>query len=160
MKLLMKYKITEIFYSIQGEGFWVGTPCIFIRLSGCNLSCSWCDTKHEIKKELNESEILEEIKQYPTKMVVITGGEPTQQLLIDLLMGLKMAGYKIHLETNGTIELSPAEEDSQTIFECGSTCILVDRPAGTPNQKISVKVFTESGKQLRELIDPVPAEPE
>ena len=73
-------KINEIFYSIQGEGFHAGTPAIFVRFSGCNLKCSFCDTKHEEFKYMNDEDILQEIHSYPCRFVILTGGEPMQQV--------------------------------------------------------------------------------
>ena len=98
----MKKKINEIFYSIQGEGYYAGTPMIFIRMAGCNLKCPFCDTKHESYTEMSDEEILEKIKDYKTSHVCITGGEPMLQLdqpLVDLLV---FDGRNVHIETNGT----------------------------------------------------------
>jgi organic radical activating enzyme len=97
-------KVFRIFYSIQGEGFWTGTPCIFIRFSGCNLDCDWCDTKHaDPHSVLSVKEIMESFYRFPEhiKRVVLTGGEPTIQKLGWLISMLKMKGYYIALETNG-----------------------------------------------------------
>ena len=71
-------KINEIFYSIQGEGYWTGLPNIFIRLTGCNLRCRYCDTTYAYKdgEEMSISQIIEVIKKYPCEYVCITGGEP------------------------------------------------------------------------------------
>ncbi|RLF30939.1 MAG: hypothetical protein DRM98_06200, partial [Thermoplasmata archaeon] len=74
-------KINEIFYSIQGEGKWTGLPNIFIRTAGCNLRCTFCDTKYAYENgvELQVEEIINKITQYPCKHVCITGGEPLLQ---------------------------------------------------------------------------------
>ena len=95
-------KINEIFYSLQGEGFWSGTPIIFIRFSGCNLRCDFCDTEQHSHTERSDAEIIDRIKTFPTRRVCLTGGEPALQIdrpFIDLLHNL---GYIIHIETNGT----------------------------------------------------------
>jgi organic radical activating enzyme len=99
------YKISEIFYSIQGEGLLQGLPMIFIRLSGCNLRCSFCDTKYAFKKRrtTDAAEILAEIRQYPCKRVCITGGEPFLQNLSPLVNVLKEKNYFVCAETNGTL---------------------------------------------------------
>lgn len=97
-------RVNEIFYSIQGEGAKTGTPCVFIRLSGCNLKCSFCDTDFKAYKEMSEIEIVDAVIKLSNdcKQVVITGGEPTitdTTLLIDLLHRNK---YKVAMESNGT----------------------------------------------------------
>jgi len=100
-------KISEIFYSIEGEGIEIGRPEIFVRLSGCNLRCVWCDTKYawEDGKDMSVEEVIEEIKKYPCKNVSITGGEPLLQRkeLLGLIKKLNEAGYWIQINTNGTI---------------------------------------------------------
>jgi 7-carboxy-7-deazaguanine synthase len=94
-------KVNEIFHSIQGEGFWAGTPTVFVRLSGCNLHCPFCDTQFKDFVEMTGLEILEEVSKYPIGIVVLTGGEPTLQPLDNLLQLLHNEGLKVHLETNG-----------------------------------------------------------
>ncbi len=98
-------RINEIFYSLQGEGFWTGTPIIFIRFSGCNLQCDFCDTRHHTYTEMSDEEIVAAIATYPARRVCLTGGEPSLQIdraFIDLL---HHHGYTIHIETNGTHSL-------------------------------------------------------
>ncbi len=95
-------RINEIFYSLQGEGAYVGTPCVFIRFAGCNLNCHFCDTEFNMFREMSAGEIIEEIRKYPANHVILTGGEPTLQLTISLLDKLHDEGKKIHIETNGT----------------------------------------------------------
>ena len=100
-------QVSEIFYSIQGEGTNLGKPAIFLRLSGCHLRCTWCDSKYtwdrKSGKTMESSEILKEIKQFPCKHLVITGGEPLlqQSALQELLDKLK--GYYIEMETSGSL---------------------------------------------------------
>jgi len=100
-------KVCEIFYSIEGEGIEIGKLEIFVRLSGCNLRCSWCDTKYswEEGKEMSVEEVIREIKKYPCKNVSITGGEPLLQReeVLELIKKLKKMGYWIQINTNGTI---------------------------------------------------------
>ena len=98
----MKYKVNEIFLSLQGEGYNQGKKVIFIRLAGCNLNCSWCDTCYEKFSEYSSSEIIEVISKFNCKSVIITGGEPTIQNLENLLENLKKLDYWIAIETNGT----------------------------------------------------------
>lgn len=95
-------RINEIFYSIQGEGTYTGTPCVFVRFAGCNLKCPFCDTKHEPYKEYTDEDIIREIEKYPTKHVVLTGGEPTLQITEEFIYLLHAKEYFIHIETNGT----------------------------------------------------------
>ncbi len=99
------YKVNEIFYSLQGEGWHTGTPAVFVRLSGCNMQCSFCDTKHQSGRQMASEEIVANIAEYPARTVIITGGEPTLQLDAELTNVLHKAGYNIHLETNGTLPL-------------------------------------------------------
>ena len=100
----MLYPINEIFYSIQGEGFHIGSPAIFIRLAGCNLKCPWCDTDHSKKMEMTEDEIVTPINHYhKIPLIVVTGGEPTIHNLEYLLKELKkQMSAMIAIETNGT----------------------------------------------------------
>lgn len=101
-------KINEVFYSIQGEGKWSGLPNIFIRTTGCNLRCSFCDTKYAYDdgKEMNIEEILNNISKYPCKYVCLTGGEPLlQNEIVELIDGLIRRKYKVCIETNGSISL-------------------------------------------------------
>jgi len=101
-------KINEIFFSIQGEGKWTGLPNIFIRTTGCNLRCTFCDTKYAYKngKELTINEIINKIKKYPCKHVCITGGEPLlQKDIADLIDTLIRKSYTICVETNGSIDI-------------------------------------------------------
>ncbi|MDE5912790.1 MAG: 7-carboxy-7-deazaguanine synthase QueE, partial [Muribaculaceae bacterium] len=73
-------RVNEIFYSIQGEGAWTGTPMVFVRFSGCNRACDFCDTNHTPFTEMTEAEIAMAVGRWPARHVVITGGEPALQL--------------------------------------------------------------------------------
>lgn len=127
------YRINEIFYSLQGEGFHAGTPVVFVRFSGCNLCCSFCDTQHQLGKIMPLQEIVNEVNKYPiAPLVVLTGGEPS--LFIDeaFVAELKQkTGKKIAIETNGTRVL-PSKLDWVTLspksaFEGGDIepCVLM-----------------------------------
>lgn len=98
-------KVNEIFYSLQGEGYHSGTPAVFVRFSGCNLRCPFCDTQHEEGIEMSEAEIVEAVKTYPASLVVVTGGEPAMQLTEGLVDALHAAGKYVSVETNGTLPL-------------------------------------------------------
>lgn len=95
-------KVNEIFYSLQGEGHYTGTPAVFVRFAGCNLRCWFCDTDFEKGVEMSEDEIVEAVLQYPTRYVVITGGEPTLQITASLCDKLHAHGLYLMMETNGT----------------------------------------------------------
>lgn len=95
-------RINEIFYSLQGEGGNTGRAAIFIRLSLCNLNCYFCDTDFEWGEELSLEEIYDRIKDYKSKFIVWTGGEPTLQLKNEHIEFFKLRGYTSAIETNGT----------------------------------------------------------
>ncbi len=101
---MKKYKINEIFYSIQGEGRWAGRAAIFVRFSGCNLKCPFCDTDFKSYEEYGELDILQVIQKASSscKFIVFTGGEPTLQVDEALISLLHKWGYYIAMETNGT----------------------------------------------------------
>lgn len=98
-------KINEIFYSVQGEGLHAGTPVVFVRFSGCNLKCPFCDTKHQEGEYMTDEQIVDAVLAYPAHIVVFTGGEPSLQLDDRLCEMLHHAGMTIHVETNGTRSL-------------------------------------------------------
>jgi 7-carboxy-7-deazaguanine synthase len=100
--------VTESFFSLNGEGLLIGTPTVFVRLSGCNLRCAWCDTAYAwgegMKKDVRT--ITEEVKSTDNgfcEWVLITGGEPLLQEIDELVNQLRNTGYRIGIETNGTI---------------------------------------------------------
>jgi len=101
--------VHEIFYSIQGESLYAGLPCVFLRLTGCNLRCVYCDTRYALDKgtAMEIQEILERIADYGCRLIEITGGEPLQQketpLLVQTLIG---EAYTVLLETNGSYDIS------------------------------------------------------
>lgn len=103
-------KINEIFYSVQGEGKQSGTPTIFIRVSGCNLRCTYCDTQYAYYEgtEMSINDIINEIRKYRCNNICITGGEPLLQSDIkDLINKLTNKKYKVSIETNGSIDITP-----------------------------------------------------
>lgn len=101
-------RVNEIFYSLQGEGYHAGMPAIFVRFSGCNLKCSFCDTNHTSYSEMSYEEICREVAKYPASLVVLTGGEPSLSVDDTLLDKLHEIGKKIAVETNGTHPLPRA----------------------------------------------------
>ena len=99
-------KINEIFYSIQGEGCHAGVPSVFIRFSGCNLKCDFCDTHHEEGIFMTDDEIVAEVNKYPAPLIVLTGGEPSFFIDEEFIYLLKAKTCKsIAIETNGTLPL-------------------------------------------------------
>jgi 7-carboxy-7-deazaguanine synthase len=102
-------RVNEIFKSIQGESSYAGIPCVFVRLTGCNLRCSYCDTTYAYDEgaEMSANEILSTIKGYNCKNVCITGGEPLLQNSVNKLINLlKKNRYKIFVETGGSININ------------------------------------------------------
>src|SRR5688572_20004036 len=101
-------RISEIFYSIQGEGELTGVPSVFVRTSGCNLRCTWCDTKYASwnpeGEELSIDAIVEQVRTFPARHVVLTGGEPmVARGISELAQRLRDDGLHITIETAGTI---------------------------------------------------------
>jgi len=104
------YSVKEIFGpTIQGEGAHAGRPCVFLRFAACNLSCTWCDTDYALEgaAKMTAEEIvtrLQRLDRHGTRMVVVTGGEPTLQWDHRLATAVRDAGFAVHMETNGTRE--------------------------------------------------------
>jgi len=101
-------KIAELFYSLQGEGALAGVPSVFIRTTGCNLRCTWCDTPYTSWQpegtEFTLDQILNEVRSHPARHVVVTGGEPMiQPEIVALTQRLRAAGMHITIETAGTV---------------------------------------------------------
>lgn len=101
-------KVNEIFYSIEGEGIRAGMPCTFIRLFGCNLHCSYCDTRYACEgndyEDMSIADIMEKVKSYGCPNITLTGGEPLMHTDSgDLIKTLVQNGYKVNIETNGTM---------------------------------------------------------
>jgi 7-carboxy-7-deazaguanine synthase len=108
----MNLKVNEIFYSIQGESLYSGLPCLFVRLSGCNLRCSYCDTRYAYDdgQWMNISEIIVHLSSYTCPLVEVTGGEPLCQVGTPVLISqLLDNGYTVLLETNGSKDISKVD---------------------------------------------------
>ncbi len=113
-------RITEIFYSLQGESNTVGIPTVFIRLTGCPLRCVYCDTAYAFTggKKINISGIIAEAEQYNTPYITVTGGEPlAQPACIELLTELLNKDFKVSLETSGAIDISKVDERTVKIMD-------------------------------------------
>lgn len=122
-------KVNEIFYSIEGEGIRAGYPCVFIRLQGCNLNCSYCDTRYSCEdqeyEDLQIREILANVREYGCKRVTITGGEPTIHTDFYVLVNtLYREGYLVNIETNGTTSATEikAEVPNDVIITMDHKC--------------------------------------
>ncbi len=135
----MQYPINEIFHSLQGEGFYTGLPAIFIRLQGCPVGCSWCDSKHTWQQDAVRQVALEQVVEkaaesdawasadvatlcallqqrgYAARHVVITGGEPCLHDLLPLTLALEQAGYQCQIETSGTHPVRCSEQTWVTV---------------------------------------------
>ncbi len=98
----MAYPVNEIFYSLQGEGRFTGTPAVFVRFAGCNRRCEFCDTDFSASVPMTADEIVAEVEKYPARHVVFTGGEPTLSLDGELCKKLKERGHYLQIETNGS----------------------------------------------------------
>jgi 7-carboxy-7-deazaguanine synthase len=102
-------QVTEIFHSIQGESSHAGKPCVFVRLTGCGLRCTYCDTPYAFGggQEMTIDQVLTEVSQHPTRLVEITGGEPMEQAGVYPLMNSFLdLGYAVMLETGGHVALA------------------------------------------------------
>jgi 7-carboxy-7-deazaguanine synthase len=112
--------ITEIFYSLQGEAKEVGIPTVFVRLTGCPLRCNYCDTAYAFKgnNPLSIESIMEKVEKYNTHYVCVTGGEPmAQRNCLILLDTLIEAGYKVSMETSGSIDISPVNKKVSVVMD-------------------------------------------
>ncbi len=129
-------KVNEIFYSLQGEGRWTGTPSVFVRFSGCNLNCSFCDTDHADGNEMTARQIVDRVRDAFSSLslfaqvmngihVVLTGGEPSLQVTDELIDLLHDEGWFVQIETNGTRQL-PAGIDWVTCSPKEGTALQLD----------------------------------
>ncbi len=114
-------KVNEIFYSIQGEGTSTGLPCVFVRLTYCNLRCTYCDTEYAFYegKEMTFTEIIDEVKKYDCKLIEITGGEPLVQMdeCLILMKQLCDNGFEVMIETGGSISIKEIDERVRIIMD-------------------------------------------
>ena len=113
-------KVNEIYYSIQGESSKAGLPCVFIRLTYCNLRCTYCDTEYAFfeGKEYSIKKIIEEVKKYNCNLVEVTGGEPLfQKDCYELLDSLCEGGFEVLLETGGSLPIEPVNKAVKIIMD-------------------------------------------
>lgn len=113
-------RITEVFHSIQGESTWAGVPCTFVRLTGCPLRCSWCDTEYAFHggRRMTFPEIVAAVDEYPARVVEITGGEPLAHPgSVDLADLFLQRGYTVLVETSGAFDIEPLDPRVHTIMD-------------------------------------------
>ncbi|TLY27085.1 MAG: 7-carboxy-7-deazaguanine synthase QueE [Nitrospirae bacterium] len=113
-------RITEIFHSIQGESSYAGQPCVFVRLTGCPLRCTWCDTDYAFYEghEFSIDEVLAKVQTYGCRLVEVTGGEPlVQPESFPLMTRLCDAGYTVLLETSGAVDIAPVDPRAHVILD-------------------------------------------
>ena len=113
-------RITEIFFSIQGESTQAGRPCVFVRLTGCPLRCVWCDTAYAFHggTERSLASIVAEVERYGCRLVEITGGEPLAQPEVhSLITALADRGYTVLIETSGALDISPVDPRATLIMD-------------------------------------------
>jgi 7-carboxy-7-deazaguanine synthase len=113
-------RLTEIFYSLQGEASRAGLPTVFVRLTGCPLRCSWCDTTYSFTggEAATVESVLAEVAKYPARQVCVTGGEPlAQKDCLALLTALCDAGYDVSLETSGALDISGVDPRVSRIMD-------------------------------------------
>lgn len=113
-------RVTEIFHSIQGESSHAGRPCAFVRLTGCNLRCRWCDSEYTFTggTKMTIDEVLEQVKSYGCNLVEVTGGEPlAQSESLDLIRRLCDEGLEVLIETSGSIDITPVDKRARLILD-------------------------------------------
>jgi 7-carboxy-7-deazaguanine synthase len=113
-------RITEIFFSIQGESSHVGRPCVFVRLTGCNLRCRWCDSEYTFTggEKLSLEDVIGRVRSYGSKLVEITGGEPlAQSETVELIRRLGDDGFEVLIETSGSIDITPVDPRAKIILD-------------------------------------------
>ena len=113
-------RLTEIFYSIQGESTHAGRPCVFVRLTGCPLRCTWCDSEYTFTggEKVSVEEVLARVAQYDCKLVEVTGGEPlVQKEAFELIHQLCERGYEVLIETSGAVDIEPVDRRAKIILD-------------------------------------------
>jgi 7-carboxy-7-deazaguanine synthase len=113
-------RITEIFHSIQGESSHAGRPCVFVRLTGCNLRCTWCDSEYTFNggERMSLEDVVDRVKSYGCKLVEITGGEPLAQAeVFPLIERLCNDAFEVLIETSGSLDITPVDRRAKIILD-------------------------------------------
>jgi 7-carboxy-7-deazaguanine synthase len=113
-------RVTEIFFSIQGESSHAGRPCVFVRLTGCNLRCVWCDSEYTFTggERMSLDDVMARVASYGCRLVEVTGGEPlAQSEAFELITRLCDEGYEVLIETSGSIDIAPVDERATLIYD-------------------------------------------
>ena len=113
-------RITEIFHSIQGESSHAGRPCVFVRLTGCNLRCTWCDSEYTFTggERMSLDDVMKRVRSYDCKLVEVTGGEPLAQAeAFDLITRLCDEDFEVLIETSGSIDIRPVDRRAKIILD-------------------------------------------
>lgn len=139
-------RLNEIFYSLQGEGAHTGVPCVFVRFSGCNLHCPFCDTQHSSGVEMSDADIVAYINSFPAEWIVLTGGEPSLWIDDSFIHTLHVAtGKKIAIETNGT---RPVPDEIDWISLSPKEGLAPDAPAVPRVQRANEIKVVDTGQDL------------
>jgi len=114
-------KINEIYHSIQGEGTSSGKPCVFVRLTFCNLRCTYCDTEYTfyVGKDMSVRQVIDEVEKYSCKLIEVTGGEPLVQMdeCLELMKRLCDLGYEVMIETGGSLSIKDIDQRVKIIMD-------------------------------------------
>jgi 7-carboxy-7-deazaguanine synthase len=113
-------RVTEIFHSIQGESTHAGRPCVFVRLTGCNLRCRWCDSAYTFSggEKMTVAEVIDQVLAYGCNLVEVTGGEPLAQAeAFELIGNLCERGMEVLIETSGSIDVTPTDPRAKLILD-------------------------------------------
>lgn len=113
-------RVNEVFFSIQGESTWAGEPCVFVRLTGCPLRCTYCDTEYAFREGETKSiaNVIAQVESFGCRVVEVTGGEPlAQKRCLDLVRELCDRGYTVLIETSGAVDIAPVDSRAIRIVD-------------------------------------------
>jgi len=147
-------KVNEVFYSLQGEGLRTGQASVFVRLSGCNLHCEFCDTDHSRYTEMTDDDILDVVREVggPCRWVVLTGGEPTLQPIGGLIETLHRHGYKVQLETNGTVSFPGKTQTPHQNASVGDGSAFPDHLTVSPKETAPQQALVALASEIKVVV--------